>query len=267
MSAALELVLDAAQARALTDRIKVGVEAVWELIKQAYIERAWDVLGYSSWDDYCTREFGTTRLRLPREERAEVVASLRESGLSIRAITAATGLGYGTVHRELPTDPNGSVAPAAEDHPEPAPVTPSVPEQELPPLPDNYMSIPGAVTDSTPGRTDRVAEAIAHAKAAADTAEEPEPKPAPPAPKPITGVNGKQYQSTKPDAPTPLKRKPITDAFGSANFELRRAVERVVRLTEDDRLKKNKDQIAGANLSDLIRARDALTSVIQQLEG
>jgi len=29
-----------------------------------------------------TRWLGTTRLRLPREERAEVVASLRESGLS-----------------------------------------------------------------------------------------------------------------------------------------------------------------------------------------
>jgi len=52
------------------------------LVKQAYTERAWDALGYASWDEYCTREFGTSRLRLPREERAEVVASLRESGLS-----------------------------------------------------------------------------------------------------------------------------------------------------------------------------------------
>lgn len=46
-------------------------------------------------------EFGSSRLRLPREERQEVVASLRESGLSIRAIEAATGLGRGTVEREL----------------------------------------------------------------------------------------------------------------------------------------------------------------------
>jgi len=48
--------------------------------------------------------FGTSRLRLPREERAEVVASLRESGLSIRAIAAATGLNKETVNnvtREL----------------------------------------------------------------------------------------------------------------------------------------------------------------------
>jgi hypothetical protein len=33
---------------------------------------------------------------------------LRQEGLSIRVIAAATGLGYGTVHRELSGDPNGS---------------------------------------------------------------------------------------------------------------------------------------------------------------
>ncbi|WP_143876205.1 hypothetical protein [Nocardia fluminea] len=76
---------------------------MWELVKQAYVSRAWSVLGYDSWDDYCTREFGNTRLRLPREERSEVVASMREIGMSTRAIAAATGLGKGTVQRELET--------------------------------------------------------------------------------------------------------------------------------------------------------------------
>jgi len=38
-------------------------------------------------------------LRLPREERSEVVASLRESGLSLRAIAAATGDSEPTVRR------------------------------------------------------------------------------------------------------------------------------------------------------------------------
>ena len=89
---------DAQAARDLTDRIKVGVEAVWHLITEAYTSRAWAALGYRNWDEYCTREFGTSRLRLPREERAEVVASLRESGLSIRAIATVTGDSVGTVH-------------------------------------------------------------------------------------------------------------------------------------------------------------------------
>jgi hypothetical protein len=79
--------LTAEQARFITDHIKTGVERVWELITEAYTGRAWVVLGCESWDEYCTREFGTSRLRLPREERAEVVASLRESGLSNREST------------------------------------------------------------------------------------------------------------------------------------------------------------------------------------
>lgn len=37
--------LDVDQARALTDQIKVGVEATWELISRAYTERAWVLAG------------------------------------------------------------------------------------------------------------------------------------------------------------------------------------------------------------------------------
>jgi hypothetical protein len=93
--------VSATEARELTDRIKVAVDGTWHLIKQAYLSRAWDALGYTSWDDYCTREFGTSRLRLPREERQEVVSSMREIGMSTRAIAAATGTSVGTVHAEL----------------------------------------------------------------------------------------------------------------------------------------------------------------------
>lgn len=93
--------LSAADARSLTDRIKVAVDGTWLLIQEAYTSRAWTALGYGSWDEYCTREFGTARLRLPREERQEVVASMRENGLSVRAISSATGLSVGTVHSDL----------------------------------------------------------------------------------------------------------------------------------------------------------------------
>lgn len=89
------------QARALTDRIKVAVEGTWLLIQEAYTSRAWATLGYETWDAYCSAEFGTSRLKLPREERQEVVASLRESGLSVRAIASATGASYGTVRNVL----------------------------------------------------------------------------------------------------------------------------------------------------------------------
>lgn len=89
------------EARALTDRIAHAVETTWELVVDAYQRRAWAALGYESWDAYCSAEFSSLRLRLPREERAEQVASLRESGLSLRAIAAATGVSEPTVRRDL----------------------------------------------------------------------------------------------------------------------------------------------------------------------
>lgn len=96
-----EVVLPTEQeARALTDRIKVAVEGTWLLIQEAYTSRAWAALGYETWDVYCSAEFGTARLRLPREERQEVVASLRESGMSLRAISSATGVSPATAMRD-----------------------------------------------------------------------------------------------------------------------------------------------------------------------
>lgn len=109
------------QARDLTDRIKTGLEITWQLVIEAYQSRAWAALGYATWDDYCHRELevGRSHIQLPRENRQEVVRSLSEAGMSTRAITAATGAGYGTVHRDLGAgegdldtgpsgDPNGS---------------------------------------------------------------------------------------------------------------------------------------------------------------
>src|SRR5690606_33839902 len=102
-------------ARRLTERIKESVASTWELIEEAYLTRAWAALGYESWDAYCSAEFGTSRIPLPREERREVVTSLREAGLSTRAIAAATGVPRETVRRDLSVgDPvpkeNGSPA-------------------------------------------------------------------------------------------------------------------------------------------------------------
>ncbi|MFD9630126.1 hypothetical protein [Streptomyces violascens] len=88
------------QARALTDRIKIAVEGTWQLVREAYTSRTWAILGYDTWDAYCTAEFGETRLKLPREERQQVVESLRGSGLSLRAIASATGISPATAMRD-----------------------------------------------------------------------------------------------------------------------------------------------------------------------
>ncbi|NNH75859.1 hypothetical protein HLB23_39425 [Nocardia uniformis] len=96
-----EIVITADAARELTDRIRTHLEVACELIKQAFTSRAWAALNYSTWDDYCASEFDNSRVRIPREDRAEVVASMREIGMSTRAIAAATGLSVGTTHSAL----------------------------------------------------------------------------------------------------------------------------------------------------------------------
>ena len=88
-------------ARALTDSIKSTAERLWRRVCTAYTGRAWQVLGYANWDAYCEAEFGSLRVRLPREERRDVVCSLREAGLSIRAIASATGIDKNTVQTDL----------------------------------------------------------------------------------------------------------------------------------------------------------------------
>jgi transposase-like protein len=89
-------------ARAITDQIKQAVADLWELIVRAYRERAWAVLDYDSWDEYCRREFATLpSRRVSPEERADIVAGLREAGLSIRAIASATGHSVTTVQSDI----------------------------------------------------------------------------------------------------------------------------------------------------------------------
>jgi len=103
--------LTKAEAEKLTEEITRSAESVWELLTLAYIRRAWAALGYDSWNDYCMVEFESSQIRMPREQRAGVFGSLRESGLSIRAIAAATGVGRGTVERDLAAVPNGTTEP------------------------------------------------------------------------------------------------------------------------------------------------------------
>lgn len=218
-------------ARRMTNYIRLTTEALWDVVVTVYRGGAWKVLGYSSWDDYCTQEFGPTRLRLPREERAEVVASLRESGLSIRAIASATGTGTRQVQEALREQVCSQTTPAEPDEDALADEL-IVAEQELPPLlPEN---VPGAPTESTPGQTGRVVEAL-------DRARRSEAKPAP-----IIGTDGKRYQPK----PAPLqrepqkpRRRPLTQQADALSLELNRINRRLEKLVTDDRFSHNREMI------------------------
>lgn len=101
--------LSAEEARECLRHIMDAAAMTWQWVTKAYLGRAWVALGYDSWDAMCDAELGGTRLRLPREERREIVGSLREQGMSTRAIGSALGVSDHTVRKDLPTARNHAV--------------------------------------------------------------------------------------------------------------------------------------------------------------
>ena len=221
------------QARDLTDRIKVAVDGTWLLIQQAYTSRTWAVLGYRSWDDYCTREFGSSRLRLPREERQEVVASLREIGMSVRAIASATGTGVGSVHRALTGVPNG---------------TPAVRTSEW----DTALRENG--TD--PDQLDDEEYAVLTQPANGDYGPLPEPA------RPVLGADGKHYPSQPARVPA---RPALPPQFKTVAAELSRVIARLEKLQVDDRYRGNRGAIATQCLPEVRRAAEVLRGLLSDL--
>lgn len=95
--------LEIEDAKRRLDRVKSGVERIWDDLVALYQGRAWITLGYSSWDSLCDAELDGARIALPREQRREVVADLREAGMSTRAISSAVGVSDFTVRSDLST--------------------------------------------------------------------------------------------------------------------------------------------------------------------
>lgn len=225
----------AVEARELTDRIKIAVDGTWHLIKQAYLSRAWDALGYNSWDDYCTREFGTSRLRLPREERQEVVSSMREIGMSQRAIAAAMGTAQDTVRRAL-----------AEGE-----------RNRSPELEPTWYE-PNAEEQAQLDRSDAIAREMG---VDLDSPDEFDDESAPD-PKRVTGTDGKSYSPQPARAPN---RPALPPQFGAAASELTRLVAKLEKLQVDDRYRSNRGSIADLCVPQLRRATEVLLDLLEEL--
>lgn len=121
-------------ARQLTRRIKISLESAYTLIVEAFTTRAWETLGYLSWDLYCKTEFSAVPLQPPLEQRQQVILSMREAGMSSRAIGSATDVHYSTVARTLRKAELAGVADAtpAEEKAGVAPASPIAPEVAKP---------------------------------------------------------------------------------------------------------------------------------------
>jgi hypothetical protein len=191
------------EARRRTDEFKAHTEVWLEELKALYVDQVWYALDYETWDEYCQAEFGS--IRLPRGPgRTEAVLTLRDAGLSVRAISSAIGVGYGTVRREIVAgEPNGSPDPPHG---------------------------PPKVTIGQDGK-----------KYPASSPTPPESSDS----EPITITIAEPVEPQVVAPPRTPKRRSIVDTAVDLGHDLRKVSDRVVKITADDRLDKNRDGVSG----------------------
>lgn len=84
----------------------------------------------------------------------------------------------------------------------------------------------------------------------------------------VDTTTGEILPAPKPSTtPRPRKtnRRALTDSFFDAAYDMTKAVEKVARLTDDDRFPQNAEKVAAKHRNDLLRARDLLSQVIASL--
>ncbi len=218
-------------------------------VEAAYFARDWEAMGYASWEEYQDARF--PRLQLPRGERRELVSSLREAGLSTRAIASATGTSDFTVREDLKSGarnhaPAGEVEIRAEAS-SAAPVTGLDGKTYSPSKPP--------VTDLISG--DDVAELNGQPRA--DEPIDAEVVDNPPAATEGPAVTPEPVKKPKP-------RKPITEQARKEAFDGRKWADRIRGLMRDDRRARNAEELCTALQGDLMHVRDVVNEALETLD-
>ena len=131
-----------AQARAVTDAIRKGLDDVWKLVVQAWELEAWKSLGYDDWQQYVTQEFGPGKQwRIPKTSGAPAIAMMREAGMSSVPSRRPPARASPPVGREVgaapcvPQEWDSLPAAEVEGHGRPAGIPASKPEARTTPGP------------------------------------------------------------------------------------------------------------------------------------
>lgn len=254
---ALPVKMELNEAKRITERIRLLVntitettEKVVDLIEQAKAGDAWRALGYDSWTAYVSVEFASVLEKLTKAERIPIVAKLSETGMSTRAIAPIVGVSNKTVHNDIVK----------------AGVTPGNTSPEKPAARPGRSLIGAMIRDawqqekleaekqvSHTGTPEEKVVTVKHLDGERRSERIPIEKISN-----VIGLDGKRYlgrdgratsrgmSELAKDVP-PVKRKPprrpITDAYRDAMWDLHKVVERLERLTEDDRFARNADAL------------------------
>lgn len=92
--------LDARRARALTTKLRETLDLAVELVRELHEHEGWRALGYDSWPAFCAAELPQLAVivrGMPRGERDGKLSELRSGGMSLRDVSAATGVAPNTV--------------------------------------------------------------------------------------------------------------------------------------------------------------------------
>ena len=186
---ALTVAMTEHEARRVTERIRAiavtvkdQLEKLQTLLNEARDGEAWRALGYASWTAYLADVMGEQPLRLPRDERQQIVGYLAGEGMSSRAIAPIVGAGHVTVTRDIARVSNETPAPTVDY------VTDQADLDEAPELPDEGAGTPRDSGDAEPSEDEGL------------------PVPSPSS-RSVTGLDGKQY--ARPERkPTGDKERP-----------------------------------------------------------
>jgi hypothetical protein len=282
VEAELVPVMDRNTAERLDGRIRRMVNAVnehlsklQELVDEAKRGDIHVTLGYPSWTAYLADVF-TVQVRFDREQRRELVGYLSGEGMSQRVIADVVGASVGTVNADR------------------AGVQNRTPEENSSPVPNGTPDI----ADANPVE-EFVDAVVAQAAAEGDMSEENIGRivrdafgeevlddPLHVEQKKIIGRDGKSYPAKPPQpqeqedlsraeslrlsrdrqlAQKP-RRRPITDAFDAAVYDLGKDVKRLAALVDDDRFDRNRSTIAATRLSDLQRAGRLIDEITDKVE-
>jgi hypothetical protein len=237
-------VMSRSDAERLTERIRHTAntfvdakEKLSRFIQEAQEGRAHEALGFRSWTEYVAQVFSDTPLmRLSRDERRELVGKMSESGMSTRAIAPIVGASNFTVSKDREA------------------------VRDLTPAPRDTFEVHSGSGFAGPGEEIEMHTTTTYDRESGEVVDErPYGEPSR-----VIGMDGKTYTRTEPapDEPSKPKRSPLPQQFLNATVELRKCVERVERLVNDDRFPRNKNEIASLYESDLTRAVDSLNKSI-----
>lgn len=220
--------LSQTEAERMTREIKLTASGIrnnlFKLRNQIDVAKAsnvWNMMGFPSWTAYLSDTLAEEPMRVSREERLELVGYLAGEGMSARAIAPIVGVSKSQVANDIV-----EVSTSGRQHelaglPNPAPMFDAPTDSDAPQPSDPEMAAPAAPLGGAA----------------------------------IAGMDGKTYQRPQPPAP---RRTSIVDDARNAGYQLRKTIERLDRIRNDDRFDGHASEILAAMQPHLGYARDVL---------